>query len=210
MSILIISRNPNTASVVANEICQAGGSCYAIESLRELGNHDPFQGVVIDLHTLVNFSAADRQTLQALGGTVPVAKIRLDGTRDHVAGVLVTGKRTGDCRTIEEFVRLECPQHQARRARQKERIEAHYPVTLVGAKKEEKTFTLNVSPNGAFVATVQELEKGDPVTLKTAVGDFPATVCWSRPWGLFGAVPGVGIHFDQPVPWDKVRAAGTN
>ncbi len=132
----------------------------------------------------------------------PVAKVQAARSEKNVR-IISAGK----CATIEDFIRDDCLHFEARLFRYIERKTIKLPILLSFSRRSnednaEKTFTVNISPGGAYVFTAGEWEVDDRVWIRLLDSDceIPAIageIRWGIPWGEKVVIPGVGIRFKE-------------
>jgi len=122
---------------------------------------------------------------------------------DEIHG-LADGQTAPRTRTLEEFVGGDCRRFPARAVRAFKRCHLVFNVLLLDPPEQpladgEKTFTVDVSESGCFVATVRPPECGRPLSAVLCDLDdqtpIPLEVRWRILWGETMRTPGFGARF---------------
>lgn len=162
----------------------------SLADLHETLSTIPAAGILIELSASITASAEVKKSTQQFLDLYPSAKFRFLDDQ-----VLIVGQ------SLEEFV-ADCLDFHPRVLRKSPRNDKFFALYLSPEKSfqhEEKTVTINASPEGYFVFSVREWQIGNPVWLRFL--DDPnilhGTVRSLRPWGNNQFLPGIGIKLDE-------------
>jgi Tfp pilus assembly protein PilZ len=207
--LLVISRNEESRQLFESLINEIGVPLDSVESLRDAlfaTTRNAYNGVLIDLQTIVQADDKEKNYIHDLLEAYPVAKVRAMPSRRTIA-VISAGKCKTQNSTIEEFINGECLQFKARSFRSKERKNINLPVILSSsaafdAEETEKTFTVNVSSGGLFIFSARKWKVGESVWIQlksSADNGVPIVgeVRWGIDWGRKFVIPGIGIRFTR-------------
>jgi hypothetical protein len=207
IKLLVISRNEESRQLFEGFIIETGVPFDSVESVQDAlfaTTRNAYNGVLIDLQTLVQADDREKKYIHDLLEAYPVAKVRAIPSRRNVA-VISAGKCLNQNSTIEEFISGECLRFEARSFRSKERKNINLPVIVspsaaFAAEEIEKTFTVNISSGGLFIFSARKWKTGDNVWIQLkslADNDTPIVgeVRWGINWGKKFVIPGIGICF---------------
>lgn len=163
----------------------------------------PFNGILIDVPTLIRATAEQKRKTQILLDYYPVLRLT---HRAHlpVSQGLTDGQTHSRTATIADFVGNDAKSFKARPLRSCQRCPITLNVLLLpspDAPREsgEKAYTVNVSETGCFIASPEPPECDK--TIYAVFTDFTdqtpmeIQVCWRSPWGEAKRVPGFGARF---------------
>ncbi|MDA8139088.1 MAG: PilZ domain-containing protein [Desulfobacteraceae bacterium] len=176
----------------------------SIKALEMVLSKEPFNGIIIDLKTKLNASRDQKELAYELLEHYPVLQSRIIPETGKLQA-LPFGKAQGDV-TLEAFLTSLCPCFDARTVRTNPRKPIFFNVLLskdgaFTAEQVERTFTLNVSRGGCFIASTQAWITGTnaafilkELSIRTPI---VADIRWCVPWGKKMAVPGIGVKFED-------------
>lgn len=156
--------------------------------------HDPFHGVMIDLHTALRSDHNGRAFLRDIEATYPVAKIRREGS--NVVGFSSYGKGG-----LDAFMSY-CQEVKPRRFRLQKRIS--YQARAMVSRYEDglcplPSLVLDISEGGIFVFSASQFDDGERLWVSIpSLGDdilIPIEVRWVVSWDTASRVPGFGARF---------------
>lgn len=203
--LLIVSPGPARDSFM-EELAHLPAVVDVVESITQIEEtlvDTPYNGILLDVPTLIRASGEQKRKSQILLDFFPVLRLTF---RPHLSPNkgLTDGQTPSRTSTIAEFLAKDCAAFTARPMRSCQRC----PVTLnvlvlPTADSPEssgaKAYTVNMSMTGCFIATPEPPECGRTVFLVFA--DFAdrspveVEVCWRLPWGEAKRVPGFGARF---------------
>lgn len=203
MRILIIARDSKEAAPYIR-IVQTAGADYHVASdnpsaLRLL-QEAPFNGVLIDMPTLLRMGGKGRGELQNTLALYPTLHAR----PDRHTGLAVLGHEGDPEEAIRHFLSDKCATFSPRTARRDNRVNLHYNILLSTSalfppQTTIKTITMNISTLGCFVFLIADWNIGTQVWLqfidlkdKTPI---VAHVCQTQRWGKGFKIPGIGLEF---------------
>ncbi|MFZ1986824.1 MAG: PilZ domain-containing protein [Desulfatitalea sp.] len=179
----------------------------AVESLVGLEkklSEDTFNGIIVDLKTKLMAPRDDKELAYEMLEHYPVLQCRILPDSGKLQS-MPFGKAKKEV-TLDSFMTELCPAFDARKIRSSQRKPIVFNVLLskngnFTATEVERTFTVNVSKGGCYIATCQKLSLGDSVAfiIKELSNRAPIVgeIRWQIPWGETMAIPGIGIKFED-------------
>ena len=205
--VLLISKNSESRQLYEGFINTIGVPLDSVASLQDAlfaATRNAYNGILIDLQTLIQSDDKEKESARNLLMAYPVAKVRANPSRNSIS-VISAGKCTTQNPTIEAFINGECLQFKARSFRSTERKPINLPLILSSlagfdGDEAEKTFTVNISIGGFFIFTTRKWKNGDRVWIrqkKSADDNSPIVgeVRWVINWGEKYVIPGIGVSF---------------
>ncbi|WP_243311813.1 hypothetical protein [Fundidesulfovibrio agrisoli] len=162
-----------------------------------------YQGVVVDMHTLMRDRTYDKRELFRLEERFPVVRVRLDPATGEIAGVSC-GEAIRGKAGLREFIVSQCGCARSAAAHLAEGVPLNLAVMICPARSslEEKcgkSVTLRMALAGCSVFAPAPPEEGALLWLifpdlsdRTPI---PSRVVWRVPWGGKRAAPGMGLTF---------------
>ena len=175
----------------------------SIDSLETSLQDTPYNGLLLDVPTMIRASTSQKAKVLALLEYYPVLRLSYRAPVDEIHG-LADGQTAPRTRTLEEFVGGDCLRFPARAVRAFKRCHLIFNVLLLDPPERplvegEKAFTVDVSESGCFVATVRPPECGHPMSAVLCdLADrtpIPLEVRWRILWGETMRTPGFGARF---------------
>lgn len=207
VKVLLISKNSESRQLYESFINNAGVQLDSVESLQDAlfaATRNRYNGILIDLQTLIQAGDKEKESARNLLMAYPVAKVRANPSGNSIS-VISAGKCTTLSSTIEAFINGECMRFEARSFRSTERKPINLPLILSStaafdADKTEKTFTVNISIGGFFIFTAKKWKIGDRVWIRQKnsaddVSPIVGEVRWVINWGEKSVIPGIGVSF---------------
>jgi len=205
--VLLVSRSASRTQAYREALDHQGISCLAISEMKEvatLAAGTPFSGILLDMPVLIKAAAYDKAAVEDILKALPSAYLNIAPASDAIKLLVATGTQ-GTARSIEEFAGI-CKTFAPRLVRPKDRYPLHLNALLstgINGDTEERTVTMDVSPRGCFLFSLNpDIPLGQPVKI-IFVGledttPIIATTCWLHPWGTKGEhhAPGIGVRFD--------------
>ena len=207
--VLIIAKDQEAGQAYAKALSEIGAAYDIAPSFNEmvgLAVDNAYNGLLIDILTLVRSSGEDKVIAYECINLYPVLRVRWENKKKKISLSPLEQSFSPDTASVLKFfVEQRCTPFCARRLRKHNRKSYHLNVllsldSLFDERDTIKTFSLNISPGGIFIYTPQVLEKGRTVWLRFAefpgLGSVQATVRWSIEWGHSRSIPGAGLEFD--------------
>jgi hypothetical protein len=175
----------------------------SIDSLETSLQDTPYNGLLLDVPTMIRASTSQKAKVLALLEYYPVLRLSYRAPVDEIHG-LADGQTAPQTHTLEEFVSGDCCRFPARAVRAFKRCHLVFNVRLFDPSEQpreegEKAFTVDVSESGCFVATVQPPECGRLLSVVLCDLDdqtpIPIEVRWRILWGETMRTPGFGARF---------------
>ncbi|HTZ20898.1 MAG TPA: PilZ domain-containing protein [Opitutaceae bacterium] len=175
----------------------------SIDSLETSLQDTPYNGLLLDVPTMIRASTSQKAKVLALLEYYPVLRLSYRAPVDEIHA-LADGQTTPQTHTLEEFVGDDCRRFRARAVRAFKRCHLVFNVRLLDQPEQpleegEKAFTVDVSESGCFVATVQPPESGRLLSVVLCdLADptpIPIEVRWRILWGETMRTPGFGARF---------------
>jgi len=175
----------------------------SIDSLETSLQDTPYNGLLLDVPTMIRASTSQKAKVRALLEYYPVLRLTYRAAVEEIHG-LTDGQTTPLPRSLEEFIGGDCVQFPARAVRAFKRCHLVFNLLLLDPAERplaeaEKAYTVDVSESGCFVATVHPPECGR--SLSAVLCDLadptpvPLEVRWRILWGETMRVPGFGAKF---------------
>lgn len=212
--VLLVADDQQTRKAYLQAVAESGASCETLQSLDGLQRaleETPFNGLLLDLPTLVRADAAAKKLVNEVQEIFPTVRLRWHSRRRQVGAIALGGYLDPDA-PLADFIDRFCRPWHARPLRKKNRVTSHLSVLLSDhpdfpPETTEKTTTLNISTGGCFVISnaprkvgslswVRIMELGDTAPLEVEVRIH-------RPWGNGIKIPGIGVSFLDLTPEQK-------
>jgi Tfp pilus assembly protein PilZ len=170
----------------------------SISDLRDNLFENPCNGILFCIGSIVGLDQAGKGFIQTLELIYSTARLRWNKEKNTFA--IVTA-RSGSAQTISDFFNI-CSSHTPRRLRKNERYAKTLNVIISSApdlSNALRTYSINISLHGCYLATNQEWKVGDPVYIE--IQEMPnktvieGIVIRYVPWGTPYRVQGIGIQF---------------
>jgi len=175
----------------------------SVDSLETSLQDTPYNGLLLDVPTMIRASTAQKAKVLALLEYYPVLRLSYRAPVDEIHG-LADGRTALRTHTLEEFIGGDCLRFPPRAVRAFKRCHLVFNVLLLDRPEQplaegEKTFTVDVSESGCFVASVRPPECGRPLSAVLCdLADqtpIPLEVRWRVLWGETMRTPGFGAKF---------------
>ena len=175
----------------------------SIDSLESSLQDTPYNGLLLDVPTMIRASTSQKAKVLALLEYYPVLRLSYRAPVGEIHG-LADGQTVPKTHTLEEFVGHDCRRFPARAVRAFRRCRLVFNVLLLDPPSQpleegEKTFTVDVSESGCFIATVRPPECGRLLSVVLCdLADptpIPIEVRWRILWGETMRTPGFGARF---------------
>lgn len=197
------------ARAVYEEALRNIGACYDVagsfQELLRMSIDNSYSGLLIDLLTLVRSSKEEKTIAYDCLNYYPSLRVKWDArTKIMSLSPLEHAVDENSEATLSHFIEQKCKPFRARSLRRFPRKETCLSLRLSGdsscsGSSALRTFTVNISEGGAFVHTVDPMEKGETVWLSYLelpdLEPVPAQVCWRIEWGACRSIPGIGVMY---------------
>jgi len=205
--VLLVSRSASRSQNYREALDRLGISCLAISELKEVPTlvaGTPFNGIMLDMPVLIKATPTEKLFLEDILKALPSAYLNIAPATDTIKLLIASGSR-GPAKNLEEFSEI-CKGFSARLIRPKDRYPLYLQAILESGPMqatEERTVTLNVSPDGCFLSSANKESWLEQTVRIKCIGledttYISATICWVRHWGTDGhCVPGIGVKFDS-------------
>lgn len=166
-------------------------------------NSVKYNGFLIDVATIVRSGSREKVEANHLIERFPVLRINYHASDEIIRG-LPFGKFSGESTTIEEFIKSECYEFPPRSLSGSKHISKILNVLMLRSESEprksgERSVTLDLSVDSAFLYSVRKWEVNDRVWLIfKELSDYKpieAIVDRVEPWGLKNQYPGIAVRF---------------
>ena len=199
-SILVVAYNEGVRNSLIHNLLALGVAaipCTSFCEAEDIALGGIFNGVLVDLQTIIKAKAEEKVVACSLTGFFPTLRVRAVGSL--VVPMAMPGDAKQDS-TLQDFIHKTCASFSPRRLRNCRRRDVVLPVLLDRLQPDTRGFTLNVSWGGAFIVVNHPERYAVNTELSLWFQDLdletPVTVQWIRPWGL-RFIPGLGLEFKQ-------------
>lgn len=209
IKVLIVVNNEEAAvaySLALSEIGVAYDIVPTFGEMSELAIRNAYNGLVVDILTLVRCSKEDKVIAYECINLFPVLRVKWEAKHKQIKLSPLEQTFCPDAESaLRFFIDNRCSSFPARslRRHQRKQVNLNLLVSLDGSfalETTHKTFTLNISDGGAFIHSMQSFEPGQILWLRflelADQAPIAARVCWSLSWGESRCIPGVGVMFD--------------
>jgi hypothetical protein len=181
---------------------------FSVSEMRQKLLHTPFNGVILDVLTMVRASQKEKLFIQEISELYPTLRVRWDSRSERIRG-LVFGRSLDGDDLVGDFLEKCCRPWPARTCREDRRLPLHFNALLSSDRefrKEdvEKTVTLDLSEGGCFLISGRSWQKGNLLWVRfrelTDPAPIRAEIRRYRPWGEGMVIPGIGIRFEEIRP----------
>lgn len=175
----------------------------SIGELFTLMAREAFNGILLDVPTLVRASSTEKASLYDLIQVFPTLRVKWD-SRSSTVRALFYDRVPGPGAGLGSFVRQVCARFVPRIIRRRDRVAAHLNVMVsetpsFSPEKVIRTVSLNLSLDGCFLIAVDPWLQGTRLWLRMLEIDdqtpIAAEVRWRKPWGVSPGIAGAGVRF---------------
>lgn len=175
-----------------------------IIELEKLLAKNAYNGIVLDLKTKLKAPRDQKELAYELLEHYPVLQTRILDESGKIQAMPFGKSATGI--SMDEFLNELCPTFNARKIRSNQRRKLHFNILLsknggFSIEDVERTYTINVSKGGCFIATSQDWTTGHSAAfiIKELAVKTPVVgeIRWNTPWGKKMMIPGIGIRFED-------------
>lgn len=207
--ILIVAKDPEAGKAYGTAVSETGAQhdvASSFEQMASLAMERPYNGLMIDILTLVRCSKEEKVIAYDSINIYPVLRVKWESKQKRISLGPLEQSFSPDLESVLKFfIENRCSAFKGRALRRHKRKPAN--LNLLFSRHptfpEEETwraFTVTISRGGIFLHTVQHLEEGEQIWLKfvdqAGEAPIPGTVRWTLPWGVSRAIPGVGVKFE--------------
>ncbi|MCP3924460.1 MAG: PilZ domain-containing protein [Desulfobacterales bacterium] len=172
--------------------------------LQDLVQKDRYNGIMVDVGTIMRAPKKDRVNFQKLKDLFPVVQLNWN-KEDETIGTLFYGS-SSSAEDLESFLKRECIPFKPRSVRKNSRKRVHLNTLMArndnfSAENIERTVTLDISKTGCFLYTVDDWIISEKVWILFKELDSKTPIkCRIRRisrWGKATKLPGIGVSFDE-------------
>lgn len=207
IQIIVAAADQDNRSRYQQTVKALGADCTAVASLHEMFEvlkKTPFNGLLIDLPTMVKASHEEKLLCHEFLRHFPTLRLRWDKNTEQLR-CLLHGSISHENVTLESFLEHHCRPFKARRIRKHKRLTLHYNVLISrdGQFQDgevEQSTTLDISEGGCSLFTSSSWEIDQQIWLSFIEFEDPAPIRatvrrWTR-WGTAMQVPSIGVRFE--------------
>lgn len=207
--ILIVAKDPEAGKAYGTAVSEIGAGydvASTFEHMASLAMERPYNGLMIDILTLVRCSKEEKVIAYESINIYPVLRVKWEPKQKRISlGPLEQSFSPDLASVLRFFIENRCSAFKGRALRRHNRKMANLNLLFSrhASFPEEETwqaFTVSISRGGIFLHTMQHLEEGEQLWLKfvdqAGEAPIPGTVRWALPWGVSRAIPGVGVKFE--------------
>ena len=205
---IVAAADSELRALYQQQVNDLGVECDAVASIQEMFEclkNIPYNGLLIDLATLVKADRIEKAQCHELLRLFPTLRLRWDDDSQKLL-CLLYGNRTSDDMTLQIFIDEHCRPFKGRKIRRHNRLELHYntQISRSGDFTEndlEQTTTLDISEGGSLIVSSQEWAIGETLWLRFIefedLTPIKATICRWTPWGTPMQFPSIGVCFTE-------------
>jgi hypothetical protein len=200
LSILVVSYSDDVRAALVATLAKSRVNAVACENFRqaeELALLGLYNGLVIDLPSIVKAKGEEKIVAYTLANFFPTLRVRAIG------GALIPMAMPGGARqdkSLNDFLTKTCVEFTPRALRSHRRHAICVPVLVNYRGEERRGMTLNLSWGGAFVVDMQaeHFQAGERVEIcfPRYGGGVRALIRWVVLWGM-ESPPGIGVSFEE-------------
>lgn len=205
-AVLLICREGESRRIYQEELYLPGVLMVSVQTLMQFFRREvycPLNGILVDMPTFMRSSEEEKLLLAELVAVFPALRIKCNESSREIR-TLPFGTSCPGNTAPEDFIRKVCAGFGRRRMRTGERAALNLPVLLNRAVNGEsvpggRSVTADISAAGCFLICFEQWEAGEQglvaISGPTAGEPIQIVVCWVRPWGECGSLPGMGVRF---------------
>jgi Tfp pilus assembly protein PilZ len=207
--ILIVAKDSEAGKAYGTAVSEIGAQydvASSFEQMASLAMERPYNGLMIDILTLVRCSKEEKVIAYDSINIYPVLRVKWEPKQKRISLGPLEQSFSPDLESVLKFfIENRCSAFKGRALRRHKRRMANLNLLFSrdASFPEAQTwraFTVTVSRGGIFLHTMQHLEEGEQIWLKfvdqAAAAPIAGTVRWALPWGVSRAIPGVGVEFE--------------
>lgn len=193
--ILVIAYNEKVRSSLVQNLLDLevkAISCASFSEAEDVALGGIFNGILVDLQSIVKAKAEEKIVACSLTGFYPTLRVRALGSK--IVPMIMPGDAKQDS-TLYDFIHSTCSSFIPRRLRNFRRRDVILPVVF-NRMIDSRGFTLNLSWGGAFIVDNYPEKHSEITSLYLPDFDLeiPTTTQWIQPWGR-RLIPGFGVKF---------------
>jgi hypothetical protein len=205
---IAVASDPDLRQRYQQLASEAGATCDSVASLYELFEalkDVPYNGLLIDLATLVKAGKSEKALCHELLRLYPTLRLKWDEKSQQLR-CLLYGSISHVGMSLELFLNEHCREFTARKIRRHKRMDLHYNALLSKSNNFqrldiERSTSLDISEGGCSLLTSQRWTLGEAVWIKfiefVDQTPIPAKICRWTPWGTPMKLPSIGVSFDS-------------
>ncbi|HBG05111.1 MAG: pilus assembly protein PilZ [Geobacteraceae bacterium GWC2_58_44] len=208
--ILIVVNDAEAGKAYSDALSQLGVAYDMVPSFDQMSRlavENAYSGLVIDILTLVRCSKEEKVIAYDCINLYPVLRVKWETKQKRIKLSPLEQTFSPDAESaLKSFIDNRCRTFPARQLRRYKRKPINLNVLLspdgtFAAENTSKAFTVNVSPGGFFLHTMQSFEVGRTLWLRfidlSDQSPIAAKVCWSVEWGQARCIAGLGMSFER-------------
>jgi len=205
---IVVAAQPELRDCYQQQVAAPDVLCDSVASLEELFEtlkETPYNGLLIDLATLVKANKAEKTLCHEILRLYPTLRLKWDESSEQLR-CLLYGNITNTRMSLETFIDEHCRPFEARRIRSDKRVKLHYNALISKDDKfqrldVERSTTLDISIGGCSLLTNQQWELSETVWLRFVEFEdqtpVQAKICRWTCWGTPMKIPSIGVCFES-------------
>lgn len=196
-------------------LADSGAEVFVASSFYDLGREIgrvSYHGLFLDLPTKMKAVRENKAYVYRLVEKFPVAHLQIDQKTGEVRCFYFNGKKGG---SPLDFINSQCRNFVPRKIRMDDRQETYLPVLVskhLEDARPERSITKDLSPGGCFIFSTRRWKAGSHIWIRFRDANNPepihARIQTVIRWGETRQIPGIGVQFIDPTPWQVDELAG--
>jgi hypothetical protein len=211
IKVLVLAGTSETRQIFLTALDKLGVPCdvaFSVSEMRRKLLHTPFNGVILDVLTVVRASQKEKLFIQEISELYPTLRVRWDSQTRRIRG-LVFGRSLDRDDPVGDFLEKHCRPWPARMCREDKRLPLHFNALLsrnreFREEEVEKSVTLDLSEGGCFLISGRSWQRGEFLWVRflelTDPAPIGAEIRRCHPWGEGMQIPGIGVQFGEIDP----------
>ncbi|SHJ28036.1 PilZ domain-containing protein [Malonomonas rubra DSM 5091] len=203
---IVAAADPEIRKLYQQQVSSLGADCDTAASLHEMFEQMkeiPYNGLLIDLPTLVKANQVEKAQCHELLRLFPTLRLRWDQSSQKLL-CLLYGSHPTDNMSLKLFIDEHCQSFTARRIRRFQRMRLHYNVLLASDEDfrdddVERSTSIDISEGGCSLITGRDRPLESNVWLRFIEFEdqtpIQASICSRIPWGTAMKIPSIGVSF---------------
>lgn len=206
VKVILYCKETSTREIYINELEHLAANYKVADTfseLKEMVKQNRYNGILVDVGTIMRAPKKDRLNFQRLKDLFPVVQLNWNKLEKSI-GTLFYGK-SSDSDDLESFISRECIPFKPRSIRKEDRRRICLNTIIsreTSFKKDvERTVTIDLSKTGCFIYSASNWIIAEKVWfmfkevgLKTPIKGRIRRII---PWGKSMSLPGIGISFEN-------------
>lgn len=208
--ILVVVKDTEAGDAYVNALSEIGVACdvaHSFQQMSAMAVENAYNGLLIDILTLVRCSKEEKEIAYECINLFPVLRVKWEARHKKIKLSPLEQSFSPDSDTaLRFFIETRCKSFHARSLRNHNRKAINLSLLYCSGdafseEQSQKSFTVNLSVDGTFLHTMNQLDKDARVWLRfLELSDqtpIEASVRWSQRWGVTRCIPGVGLRFEK-------------